>query len=224
MLRNSKKIIKAPLKQLRRFRRRFHITRFDLRNKIRHGPEAPKIYERIWLDPMACDRILQARKGQEYSAQVLDGDWDLCTYRVEELAKIKFCIDHWERGMSWEAAGAYDHMLTHIKEVGPTMHGSTRADVVRRHDELDAIYNRIHNDNRLLSRQELKGTTFREFGGVYVHIDRELNPIFGGSGCHRFAISRILSLPIIPAMVGIVHVDALPVWRQKFRASQERAE
>ena len=37
-----------------------------------------------------------------------------------------------------------------------------------------------------------------------------LQLFFGGSGCHRFAIARILELSIVPAQIGCVHKSAIP--------------
>lgn len=56
----------------------------------------------------------------------------------------------------------------------------------------------------------------RESGGVYVHINRNGEAIFGGGGIHRFAIARILSLDTIPAQLGVVHEEALKLWKNQY--------
>ena len=89
-------------------------------------------------------------------------------------------------------------------------------DVVSRYARLDELFSYLQGGGKFRTRKELYGSrTFREQGGVYIHIDREGNPVFGGGGCHRLALAKILQLDIIPAQLGIVHHEAVDLWRTK---------
>ena len=118
----------------------------------------------------------------------------------------------WEGGASWEETEAYDQMLRLITQTGKSVDGCRSLDeVVRRYERLDAVFEQVREDRRLRSRSELPlpDRGFREVGGVYVHLGRSGQPIFGGGGFHRLAIARVLELPEIPAQLGVVHEELL---------------
>jgi hypothetical protein len=208
---------------LKRLKQQRHLSRTAKKNIRRYGPNAPIPCERIWIDPMICDRTLNVRMGCKFTSQVMGGDWDLDTCHVEDHEMVKFCIQHWQDGIPWEDTGVYERMLCHIREIGATSHGSSLEDMKRRYEKLDKIFAQVREVRQLLCRAELLGDNCtHEQGGVYVHIDRAARPIFGGSGCHRIAMARVLELPIIPAMIGVVHADALATWRNAFYVGATR--
>ena len=86
-------------------------------------------------------------------------------------------------------------------------------DIVRRYDRLDLIFERAKQEGRLRTMEEVNPGCFREEGGVLIHVGPEGELFFGGLGAHRFAIARILKLPL-PAMIGCVHVSAIPYLTQ----------
>jgi len=91
----------------------------------------------------------------------------------------------------------------------------TLEDVVRRYERLDEVFDQVRREGRLRTAAELGGS-FRERGGVYVHIGRHSQPVFSLRGNHRLAIARILSLSLMPAQLGVVHPEALPNWRRTY--------
>jgi hypothetical protein len=113
---------------------------------------------------------------------------------------------HWEQGLSWEETGAYEHVLARVAASGRPFDGCRDArDVVRRYTALDEVYDTVRAEGRLRCRDELGPGGYRERGGIYVHVDRDGNPIFGGGGTHRLAMALILGLRRVPAQLGVVH-------------------
>jgi hypothetical protein len=150
---------------------------------------------------------------------VQGGDWDLNPIHISKHSKVSACLRHWVDGMPWEETGIIDQMMRWIREVGPSsMHGETYDDVLKRYRELDKIFCIVSRERKLNSYASWTrlGNYFIEPDAILIHIDRNNNPLFGGSGCHRFAMSIALNLPLIPACVGAVHVDALTRWRDKY--------
>jgi hypothetical protein len=163
----------------------------DAANVQRYGSNAPRWCELLWVNPAGCvDTYGSFTAGQ--SGEVIGGDWDQRTYRLERKRISKF--------------------------------GSSRADglrtrehVVRRYQELDVIFETVRAEGRLRPRSETDGFTVRERDGILIHVASDARPVFGHRGVHRFAMALILQLPTMPAQIGVVHPDALPVWRRKFR-------
>jgi hypothetical protein len=190
----------------------------DAANVQRYGSNAPRWCELLWVNPAGCvDTYGSFTAGQ--SGEVIGGDWDQRTYRLERNPIAAACMRHWRDGVSWEEAGAYDLQLERISKFGSSRADGlrTREHVVRRYQELDVIFETVRAEGRLRPRSETDGFTVRERDGILIHVASDARPVFGHRGVHRFAMALILQLPTMPAQIGVVHPDALPVWRRKFR-------
>jgi hypothetical protein len=190
----------------------------DIASITLYGRDAPLLWERIWLSPADCVDSYGKFKAEQ-SGEVVGGDWDLHTYPVKSNAIAAACIRHWRDGVSWEEAGAYDLQLQRIKKLG-TSHADglrTLDDIIRRCEHLDAIFETIRSERRLRPRSETDDFTFRERDGVLIHVARDGRPVFGHRGVHRFVMARLLELPTMPAQLGVVHPEALSVWRDRFQ-------
>jgi hypothetical protein len=179
---------------------------------FRHGWNAPRAAERIWVRPAECVSAVGAFN-RKMTGDVVGGDWDLRTEPVAELPKVRMARLHWQDGVSWRDAGAYDYMMQRIAEEGPLDDCETLDDVIARYERLDEIFEQVKRDGRFRTQTELRPGNIRERGGVYVHIGRRNTPIFGVGGCHRLAMAQILGFTCIPAQLGVVHSDALASWR-----------
>jgi hypothetical protein len=213
LLRNAKKKIKLGKKLIRWHKR-------DLVNKIKYGSCAPLTCEKLLVDPRNIDCVINSgllNRGD--TGRVIGGDWDLQTSSIFSLPKIKICFERFANGKTWGDAGAYTFMLELIKSK-PGIDGcNSFEDIVERYRKLDDAFDIIKHERKLQSRKEINPFTFREHGGIYVHVDRNANFIFGRGGSHRFAIAKILNLESVPVQVGVVHENALSFWRSHVTSS-----
>lgn len=195
-------------------RRQLRTLRRDAAALLRYGSDAPRFAERLWLHPYDVVGALSSPINQKLRGPVATGDWDRHLVPLERLPKIAICLSHWEAGVSWRDAGAYDLMMSLIGETGHAVDGcSTFADVVKRYERLDRLFDTVSQE------RQLRAAPFRrEFGGVLIHLDRDGRPVFGGGGCHRMAIASILALSRMPARLGVVHQQALPFWASRWRS------
>jgi hypothetical protein len=216
-------LIKRSNKISRLFRVKYskpHIILLNIKNRIKYGPSAPKFAETIWVNPQDCSKYLALatfRKlfgfsRQEAKGRVIDTAWPIEHSRpIAEILLIRFCFDHWVKGIPWEETGAYERMEKLIKEsdVGRS-HGCTnRDDIVKRYENLDLIYEQAKREGRLRTNEEISPDydwTARE---MLIHIGPDGELFKGGEGMHRFAIASILGIPF-PAQIGCVHVSAIP--------------
>jgi hypothetical protein len=189
----------------------------DVVNIGRYGFDAPLWCQRIWIEPSECiDSYGRFKVSQ--SGQVIGGDWDLHTYPIERNPIASACLRRWTEGISWEEVGAYDLQLERITRYGPKNADNlrTRQDIIARYQRLDHLYQTIRAEGRLRPRKETDGFSFRERDGVLVHVARDCRPVFGQRGVHRLVISRLLGIERIPAQIGVVHLEALRIWKPKF--------
>lgn len=199
-----------------------HVLARDVSNVMRYGPRAPLYAECIWINPAACSKSMTAYSRSD-SGKVIRGAWPAQEERdLMALEKFQICFSHWVQGQSWEDAGAYDYMKRLIEERGPVDHCTTDADVRARYLALDKLFVQIKNQERLKTRKEINPRSFREQGGIYMHIGPQGVPYFGGGGFHRLAIARILEINCIPAQVGCIHISALDLL-PAYRSAPERA-
>jgi len=183
-------------------------------NRAKYGTQAPVPCERIYIDPGQVTLATDAKYFQrKHTGQIVGGNWDLKTSFIKDHPKYKICYERFVNGKSWEEAGAYELLMSRMKKK-PGVDGCYSIDDIRlRYDRLDTIYQQIKHQKKILTRKEINPRNFRENGGVYVHVDRNANIIFGRGGWHRFAISKILQFELIPAQIGVVHENAIPFWR-----------
>ena len=197
----------------------------DVSNLLAYGPHTPRMHERIWVDPRQCETMNGNFNWDDFG-EIHKGDWDI---QSEPLAveprtqpsrshwvKIQACLAHWNDGTSWEETGIYDHLLKMIEERGVIDECHSIEDIVHRYQRLDEIFHMVRDNKRLSSADELSRVHVREAGGIVFHVDRNLRPIFGFWGCHRFAMAITVGLSSIPAQVGVVHDDAKDLWRNHF--------
>ncbi|WP_292309315.1 hypothetical protein [Marivita sp.] len=145
---------------------------------------------------------------RRHSGMVLAGDWDQRTEPIDESWKIAACLAHFRDGVAWEETGIYDRMHEMVKTRGQFDSCRTMEDIVARYQTIDALYADIlKNGYRDETVHRLGSPRLPE--GVYVHLDRHGDPIFGAIGNHRLAIARALGLTRIPAQLGVVHPDAI---------------
>jgi hypothetical protein len=183
----------------------------DAWNAFRYGPGAPKFAERLWVDPRRV-RFYLKTSTMRTSARVVTGDWRTDQQNpIEDDPILKICIARWVERRPWEETGELERMERVIARNG--QHGGcrTRADALARCAQLDEIFRVIREERRVRPHGELTPATYREFGGIGMHIGPAGIPIRAVNGRHRFAIARILEIPLIPVRIGMIHASALPL-------------
>jgi hypothetical protein len=101
--------------------------------------------------------------------------------------------------LSWKESGAYEIMNNLIEKKGSFDNCISNEDIKARYKKIDELHNTIKSDQRIKPRLEIIPRNHREHGGILIHIGRDGQPIFGGSGCHRLSIARVLNLKKHPA-------------------------
>lgn len=211
-----KRALRKVIKRSKSYQRHIGWLLRDARNKLQYGLAAPVSCQRIFVDPKAITRVIDSGVfDRSDSGRVVGGDWDLFTSPIEDFPKYLICHERFLNGKSWEEAGAYQ-LMTNIIQKKPGADGCRSfEDIVVRYQKLDQLYQWISSNRILLNRKDLKQRNFRESGGVYVHINRDGEVVFAGGGCHRLAIAKILELDVMPAQLGVLHLDALKHWRSR---------
>ncbi len=188
----------------------------DLYNRAKYGSEAPVSCQKISVDPSTITHHLVGDNiSRSDSGSVLGGDWDLNQREIEKSPKYRICHERFVNGKSWEEAGAYRLMMDLVKKKPGEDGCSTIDDIIKRYEHVDILYHHIAEEKKLMSRSEMNPGNFRESNGVYVHIDREGQIVFGNGGWHRLILSKILGLQHIPAQLGVVHENAVAFWRRR---------
>jgi hypothetical protein len=200
--------IRAPIQSLRFSK---YIKR-DIGNIITYGWHAPKYAERIFINPQNVKLISEAGFSRNDSGRVLGGDWDLNSKPLQSLKKIAIVFKHIETGKTWKECGAYENMLELMEAHPGADDCHNENDVIERYERLTDLIQHLKNGGEFYN-----SSNFRESGGLFVHIGRDGEIIFGGGGCHRMAISQKLGLTKIPAQIGVIHIDFLRNQYQKLK-------
>jgi hypothetical protein len=192
-----------------RVRPRFQALIQDPWNQLRYGRDAPRFAERLWIDPA---QVSSYQFGIGGSGRVKQGPWPTQDQNsIEHDPIFQACHAHWVLGQDWVETGEVERMELAIRNHGPMKGCRTRTDILRRCARLDEIFDMVQLEGRLRPQAEVEPGTFREHGGVGMHIGERGALIRDANGRHRFAIARILRIPLIPVRVGAVHYSSLPL-------------
>ena len=223
-MRKAKKIIRYA---------RFFLR--DMQNMAKYGRNAPLTAQLIHINPQNVEYVYYrdlwndelpeslkqkdrhsapALGGRRASGLVIGGDWDKDIEVLEKFPKYMICQNRFSNGDSWEDTGAYSLMDKIMKDRPGADGCHTSEDVMQRYRLIDELYLSVQMNGRLKSRKEIQGGNFREQGGVYFHIGRNGDVLFGGGGWHRLVVARFTGMESIPAQLGVVHSDAIRIWRR----------
>ena len=180
-----------------------------LSNLLRFGRGAPRPNERIWIDPAEVRYALGGVPVR--SGRVVDSWPPVELVPFDEHVHVRFAHAHWREGLSWEETGAYEYMLEQIRRRGRQDGCFDLDDVRRRYERLDELFETVRREGRLRTRPELDPRARDEDGGIFVHVGPTGEPAIGDSGKHRMVIAKLLDLDVVPARIGYVHRDALPL-------------
>jgi hypothetical protein len=139
-------------------------------NAARFGRRAPRVRERLWIDPAqvhAATLWFPAKSGQVVR------HWPpAAVVPFDDHPHVAYALAHWRDGVPWEDTGAFEYMLRQIDRRG-SQDGCHDADDVRaRFARLDDLYSTVGQEGRLRPRHELDRGAFREAGGILAHVDR----------------------------------------------------
>lgn len=187
----------------------------DLRNRSLYGPDAPKVAERIWVEPKAVEwsiKVLpEGVSTRNSSALVVD-------YRAAGVVEVplmnwpqmRSCYQHWCEGLPWEETEDYADLRRAVEARRKMAGCRTHDDIRQRFKWLDDLFAAVARGEMFKTRKELHRWNFREHGGIQIGIDAEGRPaLVRGCGFHRLAVAKILNLPRIPAQIGLVDVNAI---------------
>jgi hypothetical protein len=188
----------------------------DIKNILFYQHLAPRTNQLIYIQTQKIKSAVEkkpsdgkAKFKRKHSGLIISGDWDQEIYPIEQHSKIIICDLHFTKGVSWEDAGAYKAMLGLIKKNGHFDNCRSLSDIKDRYTNIDKLFTQIKSSQYLSPRSEIIPDNYREHGGILIHIGRNGEPIFSGSGCHRLAIARSLNLKFIPCELGVIHLNAL---------------
>lgn len=194
---------------LRYIKRLYPLFR-ENKNLLFYGNKAPLYAERLVVDPLLIKQSLRLGSQTYASGKIIKKKsrfTDPITVTEERI--IKKCIQHWQYGLSWEKTGLIDELMNLILKHGSYDGCKSLEDVKRRYKRLDEIFYSVKKENKLKSRHEVTQNSFREEGGILIHLGPSNDLFFGGNGNHRLAMALILKLEKIPVQLGSVHINAL---------------
>lgn len=182
-------------------------------------PDPDKIY---WIDPKLIEFHTDLKNGNSVNVEdqvfnmhknkgkVLDGDWDLSTYRFTDLDIYKAFDAVIRDNSCWQDTDFYKNKLESI-ENGRVLWGcKSRSDFNRRCKFLDSLIESIRTNGYCLNSKsyikgELKGAR-GYFEEITVNIGRNGQYLFQ-DGRHRLSIALLLGIERIPIKVLVRHAQ-----------------
>ncbi len=192
--------------------RRFQLKR-DLSNIARYGIEAPRYAERIWINPKEVNKciVLKGMTLRKASGLIMDMS-DFEKKDLFDFRQVRSCFDHWCSGIPWEDTLSYKLALRDVRNGKSVAGCQTVQELEDRYNKLDILFETVGTEGRLKTRKEINLQNIREAGGIQVSLDKTGNLLLNqGGGFHRFSIALIRELKIIPAQIGIVEKEAIPL-------------
>lgn len=176
-------------------------------------------FERRIVDPREI-RYVEETTPRKWG-RVRGGDWDRTTTRVDETTDYRGIEAHFTDGIPWEETAKWERYVRRL-ERGETPKGcATRAELRRRLERVDEIYERIRTEGYRSQRDlwasepDEQRRLFYKWGRtidprldeVTVTVGRDGRLFHRGRGNHRLTIARILELEELPVLVRTRHAE-----------------
>lgn len=154
----------------------------------------------IYIDP--SDVVLCSSEFRKWESvgMVRGGDWDKQATHISDIAKYQAVKSHFCNDVSWEDTGIIDNLFnTLLEEERESIDGcKDRSEIKERYEQIDNLY-----QNMKESGYQEKKHGSKDY--VAVHIGRDGEFLFAGSGHHRLGITKILDFGQIPVWVRARH-------------------
>jgi len=136
----------------------------------------------------------------ESVGKICSGNWDKEATPVEDMMKFRAVRQHFQRGVDWEDTGIIDYHCQRLAESDrTTVDGcSSRNGYIQWYKEIDSLYENIKEYG--YNHEKHSSTNY-----IAVHVGRNGELLFAGSGCHRLSICKILDIDEIPVWVRARH-------------------
>lgn len=160
----------------------------------------------IDVDPASIERHVSLGRFDEAPPRSLlgvvrGGDWDRGLPRVEAQPKYRACAARVE-GVSWSETGIIDRLAAELaaSDAETIEHGcGSRADLLRRYEtEREDLYRTLRDEGY---DRSLSPVCCR------VHVGRDGDLLFGSGGRHRFYLSRLVGIDVVPVEVLVRHAE-----------------
>ena len=195
-----------------------YIYYLNTSNRVKYGLSSPKFSETLWIEATdkqmsLPDEVIKESFGKfriMTSGEVVKSAWPIGRAEPYMCERIKYCIEHWVNGVPWKDTGIYEYIDKELKREGAKDGCRNFDDIVRRYDNLDAIFEQAKTERSLRLKEDIDPILYWGKPQEHkVHIGPEGEPFLEEYGYHRFAIAYILKIPF-PAQIGLVHISAIP--------------
>lgn len=143
----------------------------DIWNMICYGWQAPRNNERIWVAPSEIKRVLVPTEVQRITGMTRDKtsglmiDWNKVekTKPLFDVFKIRYCLEHWLEGKSWDELG-----VIYFLKKNSMKHRSKIVRAMKEHfDMLDLAIEEVKKEGRLKIRKEIDPDNYCERDGYW---------------------------------------------------------
>ena len=167
----------------------------------------PHPYKIIRVNPQSITSYSSKHGKWESVGSIQGGTCDLESLPFEEMVKYRAVYGRFVEGKSWEETGIYEYFSNKLEKRRSFDSCSNMTEVKERYSEIDRLYWDMKEDGYDTSHHSSppEWWQYRPINYVAVHVRRQGDLIFAGSGCHRLSIARILELPEIPVWVRARH-------------------
>ncbi len=137
------------------------------------------------------------------------GDWDRNTSPYEESLKYRSVEQRFLEGRDWNETAIHEELRRRIEDTGEADGCYSVADLERRYDRIDRLYESIETDgyDPTQSYETSDSRISNSLDQVCISVGRDGELLFCGGGNHRFSIAKVLGLESIPVRVVVRHAE-----------------
>ncbi len=229
---NEYPTVEQPLYRLRDCCARLLVDATRLRTRLRHeAPTDP--YRLYWVDPASITESiswqeLTPSRGEaipdrltlpnyHFAGSVIDGDWDVDRWPFSDSVVHRSFRAHFDAGVPWPETDLYAQCLDTIDAGGSPWGCTTPADVDRRCQEIDRLYETVRTDGYRTQSELLESGCAEPFdharpseytrtvdGEIALTVGRDGELLFY-DGRNRLAIAKLLELDAVPVVILVRH-------------------
>lgn len=175
-------------------------TKYQLYHRLSGYKAIPDPFKIVYVSPAKIKRYSSEFGKWESVGKIQGGAWDKKAIPLAKTRKYQAVEEHFCQNVSWEDTGIIDYLLTQLSEKE-----RTSIDGCRSREEIKDRYRRIDELYDKLQKEGYQESKHGPADYIAVHVGRDGELIFAGSGWHRLSLSKILNLSRIPVWIRARH-------------------
>ena len=183
--------------------------------RANQGPAQIEPFRVYWIAPQTVTHNLRSLetpfKQFTHTGRVIGGSWDRDNTPIEETLLYRGILERYDEGIPWESTEYFERLQERIERGKEPYECSSMKELRERYRRIDDLYERLKTEGYRSQREIVGKRTSAALNDITVHVGRDGQFLFYGTGNHRIRLARYLDLDSVAVRIVVRHTK----WQEK---------